>query len=230
MTTVVHDILHTLGKRLPAGDVIDAGANIGGYTFLYAGEQCNAKMVHAFEPGPGTFKRLKQRGEELGLKNVIYNNLGLSNEPGMLHAARFFNTWSLFPVAASPVPYAVTTGDGNEGHATFNVMLTTVDIYAETHVQNLVYFKVDTDGYDLKVLQGAEKSIAKWRPPIFLELSYLIDWYGNTRAEMVEWIFSHDYRTYLVYGDEYKTREELMKCHLWDSSGDVLCVPREMGL
>lgn len=55
------------------------------------------------------------------------------------------------------------------------------------------FIKIDTEGYELFVLQGAEKTIFAKKPAILVELNGLTERYSSTDGQVVEWLTKHGY-------------------------------------
>lgn len=105
--------------------------------------------LHAFEPNPEFFQQLKEKvGDK---KNVYVNNIGLGDREedsiGYNHGRQAFI-------------------DGEEPNLGTNISLplTTLDRYVAEHdIQQIDFLKIDTEGYDFKVLLGAHLTIPKCR-------------------------------------------------------------------
>ena len=66
-------------KNIKRGDIIlDLGANHGYYTSLFSKIITNSGQVHAFEPVPENFKKL--RSLNAFNKNVIFNQLAIGKK------------------------------------------------------------------------------------------------------------------------------------------------------
>lgn len=73
----------------------------------------------------------------------------------------------------------------------FKVQVETIDSY---NFQNVGFIKVDVEGYERFVLEGAEQTIQRCRPTIQLEIvSQQCRKFGYTAEDMIEWIRSWDY-------------------------------------
>ena len=138
--------------RLPAGEIIDVGANLGTVCLTLAKQHplCN---VHAFEPNPSTFEALR--------RNIALNNLGnVKAVPYAVcdHAGEVdFN--------AHPVNRATTSiaRQALDGHVT-RVPCTTLDEYVgRAAVGEVAVLKIDVEGYESLVLRGAEELLGKRR-------------------------------------------------------------------
>ena len=139
----------TLRKLLPACAVaFDVGAFVGDWTAL-ALEINPPLQVHCFEPSATTFERLEQRHG--GKPGVRLNHVALSGTAGEaslhVHMGEMDRN-SLYGTDGSTEP----------------VRLRTLDEYCETEaVERVDYLKVDTEGHELAVLQGAEQMLRDGR-------------------------------------------------------------------
>jgi FkbM family methyltransferase len=130
--------------------VVDAGANVGIFTCALAQIVGESGFVHAFEPDPSSFSVLSANVAGNGLKGrVELNQMALGDGVGvvMLHSAGA----SSF-VDAGSVP----------------VQVTTLDAYAE-HLSRLDVVKIDVEGYEPVLLQGAEETLRRLRPLLLVE-------------------------------------------------------------
>jgi len=78
--------------------------------------------------------------------------------------------------------------------------ITTIDKLVEEEIlpENCSIVKIDVDGYDLKVLQGATKLMSLCGPVIYGEfLSHCLAWHGQTHSDVVEYASLHSYKTYV---------------------------------
>ena len=163
-------------KILKPGDVaIDVGANIGALTIPMAHLVGEGGCVHAFEASAANFDLLRQ--------NVWQNKLVMATE--------------LYPLAASDKEgslkvdkqsalHAYSRKDINEGE--FSVECITIDSLA---LPRCKLIKIDVDGHELQVLNGAAETIKRCRPVIYIENE--ID---AKREELVAWFIDHGYRCF----------------------------------
>jgi FkbM family methyltransferase len=141
----------------PGGTAVDVGANQGFFAFAFARL---ADRVEAFEPNPdyAAFARTM-----LG-KLARVHTVALSNRSG---TAQF-----VVPVSEQG---AVLHLAGSIGHAVpaeggslrFAVEVRTLDSYAFT---DLRVIKVDVEGSEMEVLEGARATIQRDRPVLIVEL------------------------------------------------------------
>lgn len=141
--------------------VYDVGAFHGLMTLFFA---ASARRVIAFEPNPVSRKRLAENVVLNVLSNVSISHVALGSSCG-----RGNISWdSLIPGMAS---MGRTTGDKSQG-----VSVSTLDDEVRAHgVPDFI--KIDTEGFESAVLRGAEKTLRKHHPQIFLEV------HGQTMRE-----------------------------------------------
>lgn len=127
--------------------VFDVGAN-DGRTVLRLQEQLSRPRIFAFEPVAATFRTLVARTQHL--PNVRAFQLGLGTEAG--RSAMYLNE---IDAMNSLSPH--WTG---ASVATETVEISTVDrVMAEHGVAFVHFLKIDTEGYELEVLKGAEEAL-----------------------------------------------------------------------
>jgi FkbM family methyltransferase len=135
------------------GIVLDIGANVGYYTLMAARGVGAGGRVIAFEPSPRNFSFLRKHLEINNIRNAECQQLALSNEVG---TARF--AADIDPVAQR------MTSSGN-----ISVKTTTIDEFLAGANIKVDLIKIDVEGAELKVLQGARNTLQKMRPKVFIE-------------------------------------------------------------
>ena len=113
--------------------------------------------IHAFEPHPNTFRRLAKRlaGEEVTLCHQA-----LSDHEAMLELYDFAAADGSTQASLSRAAVAIFDGD----IVAHTVRSTTIDAYMTAMgIDHLALLKIDTEGLDLKVLQGAQRAIRERR-------------------------------------------------------------------
>lgn len=200
--------------------VLDIGANCGGLfcSFIHNG----VEKVHAFEPVPWPYElMIKAYGND---PRLVPNRIGLSDKPGSVKGARIYNAWTLLPEGNYRIGLAL---DHAECGA-FDFDLTTVDLYVAEHNLKVDFIKIDVDGYELRVLKGAVNTLAKFRPPMLFELSFMPSLIGDNCEEMCKLIFELGYVVVTMDGKtvvrDWLTLIERLP---WRSSFDVMLMPKE---
>ncbi len=167
----VTDIMRRVLKE---GDIlIDAGANIGYHTALGAGFVGKTGIVHAFEPVPEYFEKLKVLAEQNKGYQIILNQCALGQTTGRAQmyqirthrGTRTFGTGSMFQGWLS----------NEHTEAVIKVPVMTLDGYVREHnLQKVKLLKIDVDGFEFPLLKGAEQFLKIECPVIICEISHPI--------------------------------------------------------
>lgn len=147
----------------PSETFVDVGANAGAYTIL-ASKVAKVRAI-AFEPIPSSVDKLMDqihlnRIEDL----VVVKNKGVAEKKGRLHFTTEHDTMN-----------RVSLDEGNETTAT--VAVTSLDDELDPDAR--YFLKIDVEGFEHKVLEGAERLFASDRvPAIIIELNGSGEKYG----------------------------------------------------
>lgn len=194
-------------------DVIDIGANNGNFTVDFGILAGNTGRVHAFEPQRILYYQLCGNVFMNGLDNVYCYNVALGAEDG---------------VTEIEVPNYHFTGNVNFGdiaiknNTTFlpteAVRLRALDSY---EFANVSFIKMDTQGYEPMIIDGALKTIEKHRPYMIIEFEEPnLMKFGYTDRTLQEKIEALGYTVRLVdEGVAYQSYS--------GKSLDHLCIPNE---
>ena len=149
--------LNIFDNLLNAGDYFfDIGSNIGLMSIFAAHKVGDNGTVHAFEPEPDTFKILKENCVINKLSNIKINNFALGDNDGV---ANIYPNLDINRGASSLV-----RTDGSIGK---KIMITTLDKYLSKYeIGSIRLIKIDVEGYELKVLNGATKILSSENAPI----------------------------------------------------------------
>lgn len=149
-------------KRLvPRGaTVADIGANIGWYCAHMAAIDPDAHVV-AFEPVPSSFNWLRKTVARNGFQNVVSEPLAISDRAGLMDI--YVDPTIAGAASAHPSVY-------HETSSAITVKVTTLDDYAALHGLRIDAIKLDVEGGEFAVLQGAKQVLTEHRPMIFCEM------------------------------------------------------------
>jgi len=136
---------------------IDVGANIGYYTLLMAEI---AKKVYAIEPDQKCFEILKKNVEENNLKNVVLINKAASNKKEKKYLVRDKNNQGNNRIKPNPSKSPFDKGDFVLAETLDNMLI---------NEQKISLIKIDTQGWETEVIEGAKKIIKRNKPTMFLE-------------------------------------------------------------
>jgi FkbM family methyltransferase len=150
----------------PEMTLADIGANIGEITLL-AAKRLSRGEVLAFEPMPQIYQRLCHNVGLNRFANVKTFNVGLYDEGG-----------SLPMFAKNDNPYGTTNEgvtslfhSGDDRQEAVVPLRRFDDVAQEAGLARLDVMKIDVEGAEWMVLQGAAQSIKKFRPVIIVEIS-----------------------------------------------------------
>ncbi|NVE93689.1 FkbM family methyltransferase [Altererythrobacter lutimaris] len=144
-----------LDRIVPAGGIaLDIGANRGVYSYKLA-EICS--RVIAFEPNPriaGALKALKR-------ENVEVREIALSNAPGEAQLT--------IPASEHDHGFATMRSDAFQQveHDTITIPTARLD---DLELPKVDFVKIDVEGFEEQVLEGAMAKLAGDKPAIFIEI------------------------------------------------------------
>lgn len=188
----------------PGSQVLDVGGNVG-MTALGFSHACDGGKVVAIEPVPRTFSILQQNTKQA--ENVVALNFALGKTPGTVTMQGHNDNLS-----GSFVADAFHIDERN--HFSVDVDVKTLDqCFAELGLSRIDFIKIDVEGFELEVLEGAMEVIQRFKPRVVLEMNH---WCLNMfrRISIPEFrerlmaIFPHVYaldgEQYLDFTDETK--------------------------
>jgi len=206
--------------------VFDVGANVGVMSLQFA-KRVPRGAVYAFEPTHYALTKLK--------KNILLN-------PALAPRITVVQAFLSAAEASAPsIPaYASWKVDGTRGATdhpvhlgtpkeTTGVPSTTIDAYVEqNNIMRLDFIKIDTDGHEWDVLQGARQSIDTLRPVVIFEVGeYVMKERGITFADYYEFFNSQGYDLF----DSSRNGKIDMQTHkqyipAWGAI-DIIAIPRK---
>lgn len=181
------EVVQVMAKALRPGDVaVDCGANIGFFTLLMAGLVGPHGWVHAFEPEPGNRRTLERHIELNKSMQVTLCAKALWSTPQKL----------LFRRGLDSGESAVVL-EGNEGCT--SLWATTLDHELPNGTKPRL-LKVDVEGSELRVLEGAAKLLEKHRPYVVAELNDgALGKLACTQADLRAFMAGLGYETFLLH-------------------------------
>lgn len=168
-------ITSLLTKYITPDDVVvDCGAYIGSHTLTMS---ALARRVYAFEPQPLAAECIERTLKAKKIDNVIFREVAVDSTTGQdfihtnndgdasLGGIRDHKFKSKFPCLTMPLDNLIPT------------------------TEKISFIKIDVEGAEWRVLEGAKNLIRKWRPTIIMETF-------NTKKNMTrldQWIEDNDY-------------------------------------
>jgi len=173
--------------RYPKATLIDVGAHTGCYTLL--AKHHPDMTVYAFEPVPLTHEVLQANIALNGLSHKVYDyQAGVSNYngEGTLH--------SIKNVGGSGVSLVDGTPAYHKDYDNLPVQVITLDSFCKEFNVAPHCIKVDTEGGEKFVLEGAAETIQRYHPFLMVEYSQEnANQYGYASNEVVAMIEAWGY-------------------------------------
>lgn len=213
-------------ERLVKGGmvILDIGANVGVHSLAMAQQlKRTGGIVHAFEPTTWAFEKLKYNNQLNNFPNLHLHRIALSDVNG---EQKILCTASeeVMPFKAS---WDISGKSKNRGqdHLIFQKL---DDWVVEKGVTQIDLIKIDVDGYEVKVLNGALESFKKFRPLLIIELGYAtLKRVGNSPVELLDLLEQFHYDLFSTSLPEIKyDRNYLLKILPTVKAIDIFCRPR----
>ena len=162
------EVWESLLPALAKGAVfLDVGAHIGTFTLKAAREVGPDGKVVAFEPNPETAALLRDNLSANQLENVTVEAIACTDKEQqlMLYAAPIINT------GASSLSRANAEYGDSTAPRPFHVRGRPIDdVVRELNVSRVDAIKIDVEGAELQVLQGAVETLKRFHPKIVIEM------------------------------------------------------------
>jgi FkbM family methyltransferase len=152
--------------RVKPGDIVlDGGANIG--LFSRIALKAGAAKVIAIEPVPMNLECLRRNlAAEIADGRVVVVEKGIWDKDDVLEM-------SLDPQNGAAASFVSQRADGK---STLRLPLTTVDkIVEELKLERVDFIKTDIEGAERRALQGAARTLAKFKPRMAICVYHLSD-------------------------------------------------------
>lgn len=165
-----NDIFRDFKTLLPTNKqitIFDIGANLG-----QTSKEFNANLkdclIYAFEPDFNTYGELKSNTKEY--KNIKSFNIGFGNAISKMemYINKVSGGNSLLKISENIGNFA--TGGWTQNVGTQQVDITTLNSFCKEHnISKIDLLKIDTQGYELKIIEGASEVIL----PSFTSIIYI---------------------------------------------------------
>lgn len=145
----------------PGDNVLDIGANVGETTLRFSRRVGPAGKVYCFEPNPPVRAKLERNIALNRFTNIEVMPLGVGDAEATLKLS-------------SPSPHnrggnrilENPVGDFVE------VRVVPLDtLVAEKGIERVDVVKIDVEGFELRALKGGKKTLERWKPILFIEIS-----------------------------------------------------------
>jgi FkbM family methyltransferase len=167
---------------------VDVGANVGNWTKYFIQRAQKPSCGYLFEPSVQCAEQLKR---EFRGQNITIQNIALADSQGEAMFAEIEN----FGEHSSLLPHE-GVGEAKKFHL---VPVSTLDDEMGNRVKFIDFLKIDTEGFDLKVMRGAGKLLGGGRIR-FLQFEYNAPWLGagSSLIEAINYLSEFGYKAYLI--------------------------------
>lgn len=189
----------TLCQFHPPEMVFDVGANRGQFLRRLL-EKFPQARIHAFEPFPQALAALQAAAAAHPRVSAHPLALGEMDGTKRLHLNRADDTNSLLATAPEAARYAPPEGQQTQG--VLEVPVRRLDTFCrEHHIHHLDLLKVDAQGYELRILQGAGALLEEHRIRcLLLEVLFVPLYQGQAYFhEIYEYLWRRHYRLAGLY-------------------------------
>lgn len=187
--------INWLNSNLKSGDkVIEVGANVGAHSLIISNLIGPEGLLYAFEPTNYAYSKLKTNfslNPDL-IKNTQLIQLFVSDKDNAKSNSKIRSSW------------IVNKSDdlADEMDENFDGSIVNLDNFFED-LDSLKLLKIDVDGFDFKVLQGAEMLISNLKPIVFIELGEKdLQKNGDSVEDIINFFHKLEYSGMLESGEQ----------------------------
>jgi len=217
-----HDVARSLGSARNVKVVFDVGANVGQSAEYYV-RAFPCAQIYSFEPFATTYKSLVERVSRWPRVRTFQLAFAQSSRAARIQLALVSRMNSL----------RNETSNNRSSSDSELVTIRTLDSFcAEQNISHIDLLKIDTEGFDLDVLKGAESMLrARQIQFILAEVTYHREnTYHTWFFRVAEYLYSLGYYFFDIYDDDAITsfsRPPLYYCNALFScvQGDRISVP-----
>lgn len=169
---------------------IDVGANIGYYTALFRCLTGPRGAVHAFEANPFTAALLRLGMAENGWDDVAVNTAAVAEAGAKLRV----KSLDFAVVIADPMLNLGGWALREIADGDWQIEMVALDQYVRDHgIEKLHLLKIDVEGFEARVLEGADATVRRLKPYVFLELRSANAGERAACEAVVGWLEHRDY-------------------------------------
>ena len=200
-----HRELHSALSQLIDSDcvILDVGSHAGQFAKLFA-RLGPAGHVYAFEPGSYALSILRPAIRFKRLRNVTVIPCGLSDVPSQLDLSVPIKPSGNVGFGLSHV--AATDADLADDHRVGwryideTIELTTIDRFvAERAIDRVDFIKADIEGWEMRMLMGAEATLARFHPSLMIEVvDRHLERAGDNATALFEYLDGFGYRAFML--------------------------------
>lgn len=198
-----------------AAVVFDIGANTGIFALLAAIDS-PSREVHAFEPAPKIFNYLQ--------KNVVTNRL-TNLKPVCGALTDYDGDIELYIPRSIMLPTSSSTLKGfRKAQATITVPALTLDAYVvNNQIAQVDLLKIDTEGTEPRVLEGAKHTLERDKPIIICEVLK-----GRTEDALHAMFAQSSYKFFLITQNGLVHRDKIVGDETYQARNYLFITPEKL--
>lgn len=206
----------------PKWIVFDVGANIGAHTLPMARSVSPGGKVYAFEATEFAISKLRKN---LSLNPdvqalVSVHHCLLTDGCSVTGNKEVYSSWPLNGNPENCHPH-----HGGRLHETGTDQQYSLDQFVEEQeITRVGFIKLDVDGQEWNVLQGAKRILDQFHPAILIELAP--DYAGVNIKEILEFFWNRQYVMYMLPGDQALPRDCMSIIKKIPNSGSINVLAR----
>lgn len=158
MNKIIEDNYHLKRNSV---NVIDIGAQVGLYSFF--AKFLDYTNFYSFEPFPKSYQLLNENLQLNNIKNVKTFNIGLSNEIGTTYLNSCINHNGFHTLGDNLIRFK------QDECKPVEIQTNTIDNLFFNQNIKVDYIKIDTEGWEYNILQGAVNTLKNHKPVLQLE-------------------------------------------------------------
>lgn len=205
-------------------DMIDVGANIGFYSVLFAKILKEGNKVVSIEPTKSVCERLRRNLVLNQINNkidVFEGAVSNNNDSAIIEIIEGKEEYSSLGGLKNPIVYT-----HRDKISKYKVECVTIDTLVKEKSLNPGFIKVDVEGSEYLVFQGAHKTLSENRPIILSEVcELLLKKAGHSVKDVIQLIQTYDYDVFDVQKPLVPVGENTNN---YPNESYILCFPKEL--
>ena len=201
----------------PGFTCLDVGANHGIFSKRLSRLVTGTGSVHSFEPQPSAFSGLERIKHEYNLKNLTPYNIALTSDKDIKSVDMVTPTLDgvlcngMTTIVTGVASEQLKINDNSIVHKLNNnakidfdlsksisVPATTLDVWAiEINIQKFDFIKIDVEGYEFDVLQGASTVLKRYLPLLQIEIAFSYH-HHDPFYKISDFLKGYGYECYIV--------------------------------
>lgn len=158
--------------------ILDVGANLGNHT-LYWATKLDVKKIFSFEPFPANYACLRKNVKNNGLNVVETVQFAVGDKCSKAHV----NSFDPDNYGATSFEYAENSEQDDD------IRVVTLDSVRDMmDIHNVDFVKIDTEGFELRVLNGMKSILEQDRPVLWIEVG------DQTVADILSFLSQYHYQ------------------------------------